>query len=383
MARKSDVSFRAEKYHLGDDGGHLPPDRHVTPLTKRPIRVGLVGYGLAGSVFHAPLVAATPGMRLTAIVTGSDERRSQARREHPDARLVASTDMLFAEGNPVDLLVLASPNRTHVPLATAALRAGMHVVVDKPFAPTAAEARSLIGEAERQQRLVTVFQNRRWDGDFLTVQRLLADGQLGEPLRMESRFERWRPVPKPGWKESGSIEDATGVLYDLGSHLIDQALVLFGPARTVYAELERRRPQSEVIDDAFVAIEHISGVRSHLHANMISAEPGPRFRILGSRASFTKYGLDVQEASLKAGGRPGQSDWAEDEAAQWGTLSDVTWKRRVPTIRGAYEAFYAGVADAIAGVGVVPVDPRDAVATAAVIDAALVSGAEDRVVTVT
>jgi predicted dehydrogenase len=341
------------------------------------IRVGLVGFGLAGSVFHAPLITATPALRLTTIVTSNDERRRQAVSEYPDATIVP-TDDLFARAQDLglDLIVVASPNKTHVPLATAALRAGLHVVVDKPFAPTAAEARALIAEARRADRLITVFQNRRWDGDFLTLRRLLQENALGDALRMESRFERWRPVPKPGWKESGGEEDATGVLYDLGSHLIDQALALFGPVTHVYAELERRRATSEVVDDAFVALAHASGVWSHLHTNMISAEPGPRFRVLGARASYTKFGLDVQEDALRNGARPGDRGWGEERPEQWGTLSDGEMARRVPTERGAYESFYARVAAAVRGEGPLPVDPEDAVATATVIEAALLSARE-------
>ena len=358
----------------------MPPRSPSKDSTQ--LRVGLVGFGLAGSVFHAPLVAATPALRLTAIVTSNDERRRQAARQYPDAIIVPAADDLFARAPDLglDLAVIASPNKTHVPLATQALHAGLHVVVDKPFAPTVGEARALIGEASRLDRLITVFQNRRWDGDFLTLRRLLAAGSLGDALRIESRFERWRPIPKPGWKESGAEEDATGVLYDLGSHLIDQALVLFGPITHVYAELERRRPTSEVIDDAFVALTHASGVRSHLHTNMISAEPGPRFRVLGTRASYTKFGLDVQEAALRDGARPGDREWGEDNPEQWGTLSDGDTKRRVPTDRGAYETFYARVAAALRGDGALPVDPEDAVATATVIEAALASAAERGVI---
>ena len=355
--------------------------RTTQPVDK-PLRVGLVGFGLAGSVFHAPLITAASTLRLTAIVTSNDERRRQAAREYPDAIIVPTADDLFARAPDLglDLVVVASPNKTHVHLATQALHAGLHVVVDKPFAPTVAEALALIGEAHRLDRLITVFQNRRWDGDFLTLQRLLNDGSLGDPLRMESRFERWRPVPKPGWKESGAEEDATGVLYDLGSHLIDQALVLFGPVTHVYAELERRRPTSEVVDDAFVALGHASGVWSHLHTNMISAEAGPRFRVLGSRASYTKFGLDVQEAALRDGARPGDQGWGEDSREQWGTLSDGETPRRVPTDRGAYETFYARVASAVRGEGPLPVDPEDAVATGTIIEAALASAVERGVI---
>ena len=348
------------------------------------IRAGLVGFGLAGSVFQAPLIATTPGASLTAIVTSNDDRRRQAAAAYPGATIIATADELLSRARELalDLLVVASPNRTHVPLATAALRAGLHVVVDKPFAPTAAEARTVIDESRRAKKLLTVFQNRRWDGDFLTVQYLLHDGALGKPLRMESRFERWRPVPRPGWKESGGDEDATGVLYDLGSHLIDQALVLFGPVIDVYAELERRRSSSEVVDDAFVALSHVSGVRSHLHTNMISAEPAARFRVLGEHATFTKYGFDGQEAALRAGARPGMPRWGEEESTHWGTLHGGEKPLRIATRPGAYETFYARMVSAIRGEGPVPVDPSDAVATAAVIDAAISSARERRIVRV-
>jgi predicted dehydrogenase len=355
----------------------LPDER-----LKHHTRAGLVGFGLAGSVFHAPLIAATPDLSLTAIVTSNDDRRRQAAAAYPGATIVTTADELLARATELalDLLVVASPNRTHVPLATAALRAGLHVVVDKPFAPTAAEGRTVIEESRRARKLLTVFQNRRWDGDFLTVQQLLHDGALGKPLRMESRFERWRPVPKPGWKESGGDEDATGVLYDLGSHLIDQALVHFGPVVEVHAELERRRSTSEVVDDAFVALLHASGVRTHLHTNMISAEPAARFRVLGEHATFTKYGLDGQEAALRDGARPGMPKWGEEDSTHWGTLHDGVKPLRIATQAGAYETFYARMASAMRGEGSVPVDPLDAVATAAVIDAAMTSAREQRIV---
>ena len=195
-----------------------------------PLRVGLVGYGLAGSVFHAPLIAATEGLALDTVVTSNPERQEQARAEFPDVRPAATPDELFDAGRRLDLVVIASPNKTHVPLATAALKAGLPVVVDKPVAGTAAEARALAALAEERGLLLSVFQNRRWDNDFLTLRKLLADGELGDVWRFESRFERWRPQLKGGWRESGDPAEIGGLLYDLGSHVVDQALVLFGPA---------------------------------------------------------------------------------------------------------------------------------------------------------
>lgn len=203
-----------------------------------PLRVGLIGYGLAGSVFHAPLIAATEGLALDTVVTSNPERQEQARAEFPDVRVAATPDDLLARADELDLVVIASPNKTHVPLATAALKAGLPVVVDKPVAGTAAEARELAALAEERGLLLSVFQNRRWDNDFLTLRKLLAEGELGDVWRFESRFERWRPLPKGGWRESGDPAEIGGLLYDLGSHLVDQALVLFGPVVSVYAEAD-------------------------------------------------------------------------------------------------------------------------------------------------
>ncbi|WP_420876667.1 Gfo/Idh/MocA family oxidoreductase, partial [Streptomyces niveiscabiei] len=211
-----------------------------TGAAANPLRVGLIGYGLAGSVFHAPLIGTTKGLTLDTVVTSNPDRQAQARAEHPGAGVVASPDELLARAGELDLVVIASPNRTHVPLATAALDAGLPVVVDKPIAGTAAEARALAALAEERGLLLSVFQNRRWDNDFLTLRKLLADGELGDVWRFESRFERWRPLPKGGWRESGDPAEIGGLLYDLGSHLVDQALVLFGPVTSVYAEADVR-----------------------------------------------------------------------------------------------------------------------------------------------
>jgi predicted dehydrogenase len=347
-----------------------------------PIRVGLIGYGLAGAVFHGPLIEATSGLTLRSIVTGNPERQAEARRAHPTASIVETAEMLWDQAGDLDLVVVASPNRTHVPLASAALAQGLHVVVDKPLARTAAEGRRLIDEARRRGRILTVFQNRRWDGDFLTVRRLLAERALGEPLRFESRFERWRPVPKGGWREEGTPEEAGGLLYDLGSHLIDQALVLFGPASYVYAELDRRRESVEVDDDAFVALTHVSGVRSHLFMSVVAAQLGPRFRILGSKAAYVKFGLDVQEAALRANPKLDSRGFGEDPRDAWGVLGSGDDARPIPTETGGYQRFYEAVVNALKSGGPQPVDPADSVAALEVIEAAQKSAAERRVVPV-
>ncbi|MEV7685846.1 Gfo/Idh/MocA family protein [Streptomyces bungoensis] len=344
-------------------------------MTGTPLRVGLIGYGLAGSVFHAPLIAATEGLALDTVVTANPERQEQARSRYPDVRTVAGPDELFGRAGELDLVVIASPNRTHVPLATAALKAGLPVVVDKPVAGTAAEARELAALAEERGLMLSVFQNRRWDNDFLTLRQLLADGELGDVWRFESRFERWRPQPKGGWRESGDPAEIGGLLYDLGSHVVDQALVLFGPAAQVYAETDVRRPGAEADDDTFIALTHASGVRSHLYVSATTAQLGPRFRVLGSRAGYVKYGLDPQEAALREGLRPGPAGWGVEPESLWGRLgsgeSPVTGGGRpVPTLPGDYPAYYAAVAAALTGAGPDPVPALEAAAALDVLEAA-------------
>jgi predicted dehydrogenase len=336
--------------------------------SSRPLRVGLLGYGLAGRVFHAPLIAATPGLVLAAVVTRDADRRAQLKAAHPEAEALDSPEQLWAQR--LDVVVVATDNRSHVPLAHAAIQAGAAVVVDKPFATTAASARELVAAARAAGRLLTVFQNRRWDGDFLTVQKLVADGTLGAIRRFESRFDRWNLVPKASWRERGEPEEAGGLLFDLGAHVIDQALQLFGPVRTVYAELDRRRPGVVVDDDAFVALTHASGTRSHLWMSKVAAQRGPRFRLLGERAAFTKLGLDGQEAAMAVGGLPGAEGWGEEPPAYWGVVGVDGAIAPVPTETGGYPRFYAAVAAAVRGEGAMPVEPDDAIAGLDVIEAA-------------
>jgi predicted dehydrogenase len=334
-----------------------------------PLRVAIIGYGLAGRVFHAPLVAATPGMRVAAVVTGDPGRRRAAAEAHPGVRLHARADDLLAAPDDIDLVVVAAPNRAHVPLARAAIARGLPVVVDKPLAPDAAQARELVAEAAAAGVMLTVFQNRRWDADLLTVRRLLAEGAVGTPVRFESRFDRWRPqVNADAWRERGDPEEAGGLLADLGSHLIDQAILLFGPPVSVHAEVDRRRPGAVVDDDVFVSLAHADGVRSHLGASMLAAAPGPRMRLTGLAGTFEVHGLDGQEAALRAGDDPSDPAFGVVPEGSWGTLSDGAGTRRVASERGAYDAFYAGVARALRTGVPPPVDPADAVRVLEVID---------------
>ena len=323
-------------------------------------RVGLVGYGLAGSAFHAPLIATTSGLRLDAIVTHDATRQAEARRAYPGVRIVDSADALWQSAEDLDLVVLATPNRTHAPLSRAALAAGLSVVVDKPFAPTAEEARALIADARERKLMLTVYQNRRWDGDFITVRQLQEQGAFGVIFRFESRFERWRPTPKIGWRERSDPAEAGGLLYDLGSHLIDQAMLLLGDVDSVYAQLDRRRPGVDVEDDVFLALTHRSGAQSHLWMSAIAAQSGPRFQVLGNKAAYVKFGLDVQEDALRRGERPNAAPWGVEPRDRWGTLGAGDNIEAVPTRPGAYQGFYEGVVRCLRDSAPPPVDPSDA-----------------------
>lgn len=345
-----------------------------------PIRVGLIGYGVAGSVFHAPLIEAEPSMALVAVVTGNPERRARAGERHPDADVVPTVDALLESAGGLDLAVVAIPNRGHVPVATACLRAGLGVVVDKPLAHDAAAARPLLEEARARGAFLSVFHNRRWDGDFLTARRLVASGALGEVVRLESRFDRWRPQVRAGaWRESADPGDGGGVLLDLGPHLVDQALILGGRVSRVYAEVQARRAGASADDDAFVALEHEGGVRSHLYASMVAGIAAPRLRVVGTAGTYEKHGMDPQEEALRAGERPGGPHWGREPAERWGRLGGDS-VRTVATEPGDYGAFYRGVAAALREGTVPPVTGEEALTVLEVLDAARRSALAGRVV---
>jgi scyllo-inositol 2-dehydrogenase (NADP+) len=332
------------------------------------LSVALAGYGLAGAVFHAPLITATPGLRLAVVVTRNPERSAEVAERYPDARVVGSVDDALA-ARP-DVLVVATPNRTHAEAALAGIGAGVAVVVDKPLAVTAADARRVVEAAHEAGVPLTVFHNRRWDGDFLTVQRLRAEGELGDLWRFESRFERWRPEPKPGWREQADPAEGGGVLLDLGPHLVDQALQLFGPPVRVHSEVRIRRAGARVDDDAFLALDHAGGAISHLWMSATAAAPGPRFRVLGSHAAYVKDGLDGQEEALHEGADPADPDWGREPPDAWGRLQRGDEARPVETEPGAYPRFYALLRDALVEGAPLPVDPADAVTGLELLDAA-------------
>ncbi len=328
------------------------------------MRTALIGYGLGGAAFHAPFLSTTPGLALAAVVTGNPDRQAEVASRYPGVELIASAEEVWRRADEFDLAVVTTPNRFHAAHARAALEHGLGVVVDKPFAPSAAEARELADLAAARGLLLAPFHNRRWDGDFRTVARLVGEGALGRVHRFESRFERWRPEVKEGWKESGDPADLGSIVFDLGTHLVDQAVALFGRPTGVYAEVRTLRPGARAHDDAFLALTHPCGAVSHLWASALVASLGPRFRVLGDRSAFVKYGMDPQEEALKAGAVPGGEGWGEDPVERWGLLGDEP----VRTSPGSYQDFYAAVA-----AGRAPVPVADAVAGLEVVEAAFTS----------
>ncbi len=339
-------------------------------IERDALRIGIVGYGLAGSVFHAPLIAATPGLSVAAIVTANAARQDEAASRYPGATILSEPEALFARASELDAVVIATPNPTHEALCEAALAAGLHVVIDKPLARSSEGARKLIALAARAERLLTVFHNRRWDGDFLTIRKLIAEGSLGDPVCFESRYERFRPERRDKWHENIPVEDGGGILNDLGTHIIDQALVLFGTPQAVYAEVACRRSGVTVDDDVFVALRFASGVSAHLWISNIPRLLGPRFRLVGMRGVYEQYGIDPQEDQLRAGHRPGHDQWAKSDPQRWGRLVNDAGDVTCETLPGRYEAFYEGLRDAITRAAPVPVDPADAAKVLHVIEAA-------------
>jgi scyllo-inositol 2-dehydrogenase (NADP+) len=347
------------------------------------LRVAIIGYGLAGRFFHAPLIAATEGLTVAAVVTSDPARQSQVAREHPEAQVLRSPEDLWATAGH-DLVVIAAPNDAHVRLATEAVGRGLAVVVDKPLAVSEAEAQSLVSGAERAGVLLTVFQNRRWDSDHLTLASVLAEDGLGSVMRYESRLERWRPQPSAeAWREASSPHQGGGVLLDLGSHLVDQALVLFGAPTHVYAEVDARRG-TPGDDDVFIALRHAGGVISHLRGSAVTAAPGPRLRVLGDRAAFVCPEPDSQEDRLRTGARPDDgSSWGVEPEERWGRLVTGDGSVPVPSQRGDWPRFYALLRASLIAGDPLPVDPQDAVRTLRVLELARQSATERAVIPVT
>ncbi|MDO5736416.1 MAG: Gfo/Idh/MocA family oxidoreductase [Propionibacteriaceae bacterium] len=333
----------------------------------RPINVGVIGYGLAGRVFHTPFIEANADFSLQVISTGDPARQESASNRYPGATIVSSPEELLARASDLDLIVLATPAHTHRELGTAAFAAGAAVVVDKPFAPSSADAQALIDASVEANRPLNVFQNRRWDGDFLTVRHIVDSGRLGPIHRFESTFERWSPMRKERWQDRTTPATGAGITFDIGSHLIDQALVLFGPVEELHAEMSAVRDGAVSEDDAFLSLHHASGVHSHLSMSSVAALSGPRFRVLGAKGAYSVDGLDGQEAALRDGALPTDPSYGTTSPSEWGVLSDGE-AERIPTLRGDYPAFYSGVAAAVRGEAEPPVDPHDALEVVRIIE---------------
>lgn len=324
------------------------------------VRFGLVGYGSGGRVFHTPLLASAENVDFVGVVTRSPERRGELATDRPGMAAFDSLTDLVAAG--AEAVAISTPAPTHADLALEAIALGLAVVVDKPFAMNAESARTVVDAAAAAGVPLTVYQNRRWDSDLLTVRRLIADGTLGAVRRFESRFERWAPERRPPTAGGGT-------LLDFGSHLVDQALLLNGPVLRVYGEM---RGASDLDDDFFVALHHVSGVESHLWGSWRQGAPGPRFRVTGATGTYIVDGLDGQEALLKAGKSPAAlgTRWGAEPEHAWGRLYRGATGAPVPSERGRWDSFYPAFASAIRGDTPVPVDPADAVRTMTVLDAA-------------
>jgi predicted dehydrogenase len=337
----------------------------------RDIGVGLIGYGLGGRAFHAPFIDATPGMTLRAVVSRDP---AKVLADRPGTKVVPDVTTLLAEPG-LDLIVVSSPDDLHGTHAIAALQAGKHVLVDKPFATTLAEARAIAAEAGRVGKLVTVFHNRRWDADFLTLRRLLADGTLGRIVHFESHFDRWRPVSAPVWKEART----GGSWLDLGPHLVDQALCLFGKPQAITLDLAVLRDAAPA-PDYFHATLTYDHLRVVLHASKLAADHGLRFAVHGMRGSWLKRGIDPQEAASLAGIPPGAPNWGEDANQGVLTAADDPVGQAVPNEPGDYGAFWRALGGAIHGQAANPVPAGEALAVMEVLDAGLRSAEEGRTV---
>ncbi|WP_205697853.1 Gfo/Idh/MocA family oxidoreductase [Conexibacter sp. SYSU D00693] len=330
------------------------------------MRVAIAGFGLAGRDFHGRLLAAADGLEVAAVLTRDAGRAAAARADHPGVEVCATADALWATAP--DLAVVATANRAHAPLAHEAVARGIPVVVDKPLAVSADEGQALVDAARAAGVGLTVFQNRRWDSDLLTVLRLLRDGRLGAPQRFVSRFTRFRPRVAGVWREQGAPEEGGGQLLDLGTHLVDQACLLFGPPVGLYAEVAARRSGAAVDDDVFLALEHAGGVVSHLHLGAVTPVPGPRMELHGLAGGFACDGLDPQEAQLRSGMRPDDPAFGVREAP--GRLLTAGGETPVAMERGAWSSFYPAVRAWLEEGGPPPVDPGDAVAVLRVLEQA-------------
>ncbi|KKC48151.1 oxidoreductase [Paenibacillus sp. D9] len=342
------------------------------------IRTGLIGYGLSGSVFHAPLIAAEEGLQLTGVVTSQTDK---VREDYENVDVYEDVEALLGSG--VEMVVVASPNTLHYEHAKSAILAGKHVVVEKPFTNTVREAEELIQLARDKGVLLSVFHNRRWDNDFLTVRQVLDSGTIGRISVYEAHYDRYSPEVEVETRWRDQPLPGSGILYDLGAHLIDQAVQVLGSPDSIWADLRLDREEAETVDYFHLVLAYPQS-RAILRAGTLVRQAGPRFMVHGDLGSYIKYGLDPQEDQLKAGLRPGDADWGADKEECYGELTtavgDLTMRTKIDTLPGSYQEYYRGIAEAISGGGKPPVRAEEALEVIRLIEAAHRSARERRVI---
>jgi predicted dehydrogenase len=353
-------------------------------MEKKQLKVALVGYGMGGRVFHAPIIQSIPGLEISKILVNNQERAADARRTYPSAEIVGDLKSILQDDG-IELVVVATPNESHYGVAKGGLMAGKNVVVDKPFTVSTSEADELIELAKKLGKIISVHHNRRYDSDFLTVKKIIEKGFLGELVEYESHFDRFRNSVRDRWKESDM--PGSGNLYDLGSHLIDQALCLFGLPKEVTADIRKQRTGAH-IDDNFELILNYGRLKVTLKAGMLVREELPSFILHGQNGSFVKYGMDVQEGSLANGMTPdGLEDWGKEPESMWGTLNTdiegIHFRGKVESEVGDYRLFYKNVYDAITGQAELFVTPEQARNVIRVIELAKESSENKRTVAFT
>jgi scyllo-inositol 2-dehydrogenase (NADP+) len=342
----------------------------------KKVRVGLIGYGKSGSVFHAPLINAVDGLVLAKVVSSKPDK---VHSDLPDVEVVPNVEDLLADSE-IDLVVVTSPNTTHFSHAKLALESNKHVIVEKPFTNFTKDADELIALATEKKLLLSAFQNRRWDNDFLTVKKCIQEGLLGDIYIYEAHYDLFRPQVTTRWREL--VGDGAGTLYDLGAHLIDQALHLFGLPKTVSADIMKQRP-SALVDDYFHIVLGYGTLRVILQSGWVVKKSGPHFQVHGSKGSLIKYGLDSQEGDLTRGIRPGHPMWGSDKEECYAQLTlgrDLNVDAKVATLPGCYEAYYKGIYESVVNDAPLPVLATEARDTIKVIEYALQSQKEQRVI---
>jgi scyllo-inositol 2-dehydrogenase (NADP+) len=340
----------------------------------KKIRTALVGYGSVAEKMHAPLISVCDDLELVAVVERSKER---SKEKYPQVKIFRTLeDLLYADV--ADLIVIVTPNEFHFPYAKMALEAGKHVVVDKPVTIHSYEAELLHKIALDKGLVLSVFQNRRWDGDIQTIRKILNEGVLGRVVHFESHFDRFRPVLVDNWREKDV--PGNGITYDLGTHLIDQTVMLFGKPQWVYAEILRQRTGA-VADDFFDITLMFEGIKARLTASVLVNAPLPKFLVLGEKGSYFKFGLDVQEKAFKAGQKPEGVDWGLENAEAWGILHLENSSTSYPTERGDYRHFYRNIAETILGQAKLAVKMEEAILVLKIIEAAFLSQKEGRRIT--